>query len=218
MAKRMPEDLTALIQYMLEQQIRFGTKQQYNSGNNHYIKFCNKYDIQLYPITEEKWMYYIADALRCISANSIKTYITTIKHHAKINGFPVNTTEMPKYKSLYSSLNKVFGANDTKDRKPFTFDMIKMAYKCYNMRLYNELLMYTAIVCGMVALMRPSEFVALNTKVSPFKSEESSYKALFVRNCKCINKSNGEVDYYTITCRNVKTHVSLTSVPKRTFN
>ena len=204
-AQRLPDILTARIQYMLEQNIRFTTSQQYKSGNNHYLKFCQKYGIYMYPITELKLLYYISDALTMIQSNSVKSYITAIKHHAKINGFAVDTSQMQIYNKCYESLNHVFGANDTKCRKPFTFEMIIKAYKLYNMRKYNELVYYTSLVCGMIALMRPSEFAAAHSKVSVHKQEQTSYKALFMRNVKMHRKKDGTVDYYTVTCMNVKT-------------
>ena len=204
-AKRLPKYLTARIQYMLEQNIRFSTSTQYKCGNNHYMKFCQKYGIYMYPITEFKLLYYISDAITMIQANSVKSYLTAIKHYAKIYGFEVDTSKMDLYQQVYDSLNHVFGAGDTKCRKPFTFEMVIKAYKLFNMRKYDDLVYYTSIVCGMIAIMRPSEFAAAHSKVSVHRREQSSYKALFIRNLKMFRNEDGTVDYYAVTCMNVKT-------------
>ena len=131
MAKKMPKYLTERIQYMIEQNVRVGSDKSYRSANNHYINFCYKYNYPLYPITEMKWLYYISDSLSLIKASSINTYITGIKYHASINGYPVNTSEMYQYKQAKKSLKNVFDAKNNKLRKPFTFDMIKNAYKYF---------------------------------------------------------------------------------------
>ena len=117
----MPKYLTARIQYALEQRIRISTSNRYKTANNHYHKFCDKYGIIPLPITEEKWLYYISDSLTTVKPSTIKTYISGIKYHSRINGYGVDTATMPIYQQLYKSLNTVFGANDAKIRKPFTF-------------------------------------------------------------------------------------------------
>ena len=119
------------------------------------------------PLTEMKWLYYISDSLSSIKASSINTYITGIKYHASINGYPVDTSEMYQYKQAKKSLTNVFDAKNRKLRKPFTFEMIKNAYKYFDLLQYNELVIYTSIICSMQSLMRPSEFAAQNMKVQP---------------------------------------------------
>ena len=81
----MPTYLTARIQYALQQKIRITTANRYKTANNHYHKYCDKYGIIPFPITEEKWLYYISDSLTTIKPSTIKSYISGIKHYSKIN-------------------------------------------------------------------------------------------------------------------------------------
>ena len=96
----MPLFLTARLQYMLEQNIRFDTSKQYNSAYNHYIKFCNKYHLIPFPISQLQYMYYIADSLGNIQASTIKTYMSGVNYHSKIRGQPINYNDMPLLKSI----------------------------------------------------------------------------------------------------------------------
>ena len=111
----MPLHLTARLQYMLEQNIRFGTNNQYKSAFNHYIKFCNKYNLIPFPLTELQYMYYVADSLGNIQASTIKSHMSglIINYHSKIRGFPINLIEWPLLQSSKKALDTTFGSSQT---------------------------------------------------------------------------------------------------------
>lgn len=197
---------------MFEQNVRPSTNNSYKSAFNSYVRFTNEYNLHTFPISEMKFLYYIAWALEKMKATSVKTYTYGIKYMANIHGYPVDTQAMPNYQRIKHSLDYTFGAKITKQSNIFTFDDLTDAYPTFNMRDYNEVVFYTIFVTIMVTLMRPSELAAANLRVNAHANNQASYKALFIRNLKMINDNNDTMKHFIISCRDVKTDKGYTNV------
>ena len=110
------------------------------------------------------------------------------------------------------SLTTTFGAKNKDMRKPFTIEMTATAYRHFNLYNYNELVYYTAIVCNVVALMRPSEIYAKNQQVQAHQQTRPAQRALYMRNITPHLDQNQTPDYYTCTCRATKTDTARVDV------
>ena len=201
----MPRHLTQTIQYMLEQNIRHQTSKNYNSANNHYISFCNKYNLPLYPIDQEKYMYYIADSLSKLKAKSIKTYMSGINYHARINGFPIQMEKMPNLQNCKQALSKVFDAQTKKERKPYLWEHFIEDYQRFDFEIYDNIVYFTALAGGLISMMRPSEYLAKKQNVSFDSNDQDSMRVLYFKNLQIKKDINGEPNYCVLTCRLVKT-------------
>ena len=57
LAKRLPQH-TQYIKYILEQGVAPATYLSYKSAFKQYVNWCISYDIQIWPVTDIKWLYY----------------------------------------------------------------------------------------------------------------------------------------------------------------
>ena len=90
-------------------------------------------------------------------------------------------------------------AKQHRKRLPFTFDLLASAFKFFDLSQFDELVYYTALVCGITSLMRPSEYAAANKKVSVHQSTDASYKALLVRNARLELDTVGCVSHWIMS-------------------
>ena len=103
------------------------------------------------------------------------------------------------------SLTTTFGAKTQDVRKPFTVEMTAQSVQHFNLYNYNELVYYTALVCTVVALMRPSEIMAKNQQVRADNLDRPSVQALYMRNITPYYNQQTQTIFYSCTCRGTKT-------------
>ena len=191
----MPSRLTTRVQYMIEQSIMHGTSKTYNSAHSHYIQFCNQYQLPYWPKNQQQ------QELQLLYWHALQL----VKHGAAMAGFPIDDTTMFMKHRQRQSLTTTFGAKKKDIRKPFTVEMAVKAQPHFNLYNYNELVYYTAIVCNIIALMRPSEIYAKNQKVQAHKQDRHSVRALYLRNITPYLDHQQQPMFYTCTCRAAKT-------------
>ena len=205
----MPSRLTTRVQYMIEQSIMHGTSKTYNSAHSHYIQFCNQYQLPYWPKNQQQQelqlLYWHALRLEQVKASTLRSQYHGVKHGAAMAGYPIDDTTMFMLHRQRQSLTTTFGAKNKDIRKPFTVEMAVKAQPHFNLYNYNELVYYTAIVCNIVALMRPSEIYAKNQKVQAHKQDRHSVRALYLRNITPYLDHNQQPMFYTCTCRATKT-------------
>ena len=208
----MPIHLTQTIQYMMEQNIRSQTYKNYSSANNHYIKFCNRYSLPLYPITQEQYMYYIADSLYNVGAGTIKTYMCGINYNARISGFPVDVKSMPHLLQCKKALTTVFDANKHQQREPYLWKYFEADVTSAGLLDYDSVVKFAALCGGMITMMRPSEYLAKNQSVHFDKSDDASIRALYIKNLRIVQDTQGSMHHCLLKCLLVKTDKSLLTV------
>ena len=164
---------------MIEQSIQHGTNESYKSAFRQYKKFCHKYEIPPLPLTEEKAIFWMADRTTEVQASTVKANYYGVKKMAVFHGQNVDDSQWHILKQVKISLDTVFGANTPDKRRPITFELLRKMYKYFNMKNYDELVIYTLMVCATTGLMRTSEICAKNKQVKPNKQHKASIQALW---------------------------------------
>ena len=194
---------------MMEQSVMYSTSKTYNSAHSHYINFCNQYQLPYWPKNKQQQelqlLYWHALRLEQVKANTLRSQYHGVKHGAAMSGHPIDDTTMFMLHRQRQSLTTTFGAKNKDIRKPFTVEMAVKAQPHFNFYNYNELVYYTAIVCNIVALMRPSEIYAQNQQVQAHKPDKHSARALYLRNLTPYLDQHQHTQFYTCTCRATKT-------------
>ena len=208
----MPRHLTQTLQYMFEQSVRQPTHNSYTSAFNHYKSFCTEFGLTLFPISEEKYMYYVAYAIHKIKAASVKTYMNGINYNARISGYPVDLDTMPHLKQVKRALTVVFDAKQRKERNPYYWEDFEEDVKGADLTNYNTLVCYTALAGALLTMMRPAEYCAKNLKVNFQSDTIESARTLFIKNLQIVRDEKREVHHCVLTCRMVKTDAGLVDV------
>ena len=201
---------------MIEQSIMHGTSKTYNSAHTHYINFCNQYGLPYWPQDQKQQelqlLYWHSLRLEQVKSSTLRSQYHGVKHGAAMAGHPIDDSSMFMLHRQRQSLTNTFGAKNKDVRKPFTVEMTAQAAQYFNLYNYNELVYYTALVCTVVALMRPSEIYAKNQQVKAHKRDRPSARALYMRNITPHLDTQQKPDYYTCTCRATKTDTARVDV------
>ena len=198
LAKKTPGWLTQRVQYMIEQSIGERTNEGYKSAFRQYLRFCNKFAITPLPVTEEKALYWLAHRTTEVQGPSANTNYFGLKKLALFFGQPFDDTNWQQLKAARKTLKDVFGANTPDKRLPITFELLAKMYKYFNMLNYNDLVLYTMMVCATTGLMRTSEICAANKKVDPKKKTRASVAALWNRQLKShLDQATGLITHYS---------------------
>jgi hypothetical protein len=203
-AKHVPIQIIQQAQYMQEQAIKKQTFNNYKSNWTQWVKFCNSYKIPIVPVTEIGLLLYAAHRITKIQAQSIKTQFTGIKSIARAYGHPINTNEMQYVQQLTKSINKRFTHKNSKGRGAFTFELCEASHSYFNLRNYDELVKYTAMVIATTGLLRPGEIFAHKKRVSYDHTDEDSTKALWYDNIKPVFNKDQTIYNFKIKLKNKK--------------
>lgn len=204
-ANHFPSQLTNTVQYGLEQAVQFDTDKGYKSSYKQFTKFCDQFTIPYWPIDDLTMAYFFAWRLRKVKASTILTNYSGIKHIAKIYGYPIDDKQMPATEQWRKTLHGLFGKGEADQRRPVTTTLLTEALPHFNLKQFNELVYYTAMVCATVGLMRTSEIFAKNKQVRAHHNDRGSARALFMRNLSITRDTNGKISFYTVKCRATKT-------------
>ena len=166
---------------MIEQSIGSKTNEGYKSAFRQYVRFCTLFGVAPLPVTEEKALYWLAHRTTEVQGPSANTNYFVLKKLALFHGHPIDDTNWQRLKAARKTLKDVFGANTPDKRLPITFELLGTMYKYFNMLNYNDLVLYTVMVCAATGLMRTSEICAANKKVKATKDTRASVAALWNR-------------------------------------
>lgn len=205
LALRTPRWLTQRVQYMIEQAVEESTNEGYKSAFRQYIRFCHLYKIKPLPLDEITVLYWLAHRTTEVKAASALTNYYGVKKLALYHGYPVDDSNWHLFKQVKASIVNVFGANTPDKRLPITFEMLKKMYNYFNMANYNDIVIYTVMVCATTGLMRTSEICAQNKKVSPYSDKKASVKAIWNRQLTPhVDTKTGLITHYSCNIRATK--------------
>ena len=205
-AQKMPHYLTQRVQYMIEQDIQYGTNEGYKSAFRQYLRYCRTFALIPLPITEMKAVYFFAYRTTEVKANTATTNYYGVKKLAMYHGHPVDDSNWEYLHAVRRSIDTVFGGNTPDKRLPITFELLGKMYKYFNMRNYDDFVIYLTMVCATTALARTSEVYAKHKNVSPNGTDRASVKALWNRNLKAYTDQHTKlITHYGCTVRATKT-------------
>ena len=166
---------------MIEQAIQDSTNDGYKSAFRQYLRFCHQIGITPLPLDEIKILFWLAHRTSEVKANSALTNYYGVKKLALYYGYPTEDTSWHWLKQAKTTIKEIFGTNTPDKRLPITFEMLEKMYPYFNMYNYEDLMMYTLMVCAATGLMRTSEICAKHKKVDPNKQDKASVMALWNR-------------------------------------
>lgn len=204
LAHLMP-DIAKFSQYLLEHSVAYSTFKTYKSGNNQYIKWCNKYNINAMPISELKLMFFSAERSLKVKNTTVFKNLYAIKYMAEVNGQFVDLKQMHNLQRLKTGISKVFGVNRPDLRLPCTYSLLCKLLKAINLSNYSDLVYFTAMVTATFGLLRTGEFCAQNKSVRHRYNDINSTKSLWGSNVSAKFDSDGNVKYYILKLKAAKT-------------
>jgi hypothetical protein len=205
-AKHVPQQLLQRLQYIQVQSVRSTTRANYNTSWKKYAEFCNLYKLQTVPVTEMKLCLYAAYRSYTRKAGTILNNFSGIAAVARDIGYPYDASKMVHLNKTKQALKTTFKGKDTSDTQPWTFENCKLSYNYFNLRNYNELVFYTAMIVATTGLLRSSEIFATNKAVSFYKKDLNSVKTLWFNNLKFErNESTKTITHCTIKLKMTKT-------------
>ena len=191
---------------MLEHEVLHETNETYKSAFRSYLAFCDKFHAVPLPATEMTLVYWLAYRTTEVQANSALSNYYGVKKLAKYHGYPINDTKWYHLQAAKTTMETIFGANTPDQRLPVTFNLLTKMYPYFNMKNYNDFLIFTMMVLATTGLCRSSEIFAKNKQVSPTAKTRSSIKALWNRNLTPVkDDTTKRLKYYTCTIRATKT-------------
>ena len=182
LAKKLPQH-TQYIKYILEQGIAAATYQSYKSAFKQYVNWCISYDIQIWPITDIKWLYYSVERGIKLKYATVVNDFYSVAYFSRLHGQPLDIKLLKMSKQLRKDIRKVF-KNDTPDKRlPITLELLeKKILPLYNLCDYDQLTFWALQIVAFFGFLRTSEFVAQNKNVNPSGTDEASIKALWINN------------------------------------
>ena len=206
--KRFPK-LARMAHYFIEQSIAQSTYNSYKSALNQYLKFCVSANETPFPVEEVRLLCYCMHRIKKVAKNTVFKDLYAIKKFSMFMGFPVDYSKMIYLNQLKLGLSKRFGKNPPDKRLPITLALLHSFHDILDLKDYNQLMAFTAMVVATFGLLRTSEFTAAKQSISYAKrsTDIKSLKALYLSNLEAVFDKDRNVKWYKLRILASKTDV-----------
>ena len=135
------------------------TKSAYRSQLKHYIKFCNRHNCNLAPISPQFLLRYVVYLAHTLSANSIRQYLNVIRLIHLEMGFsnPLTQDEWVQHslKSVVCGIKRIKGAPVNR-KLPITVQILKQMYSLLNRYSSLDMTFWAACLVAFFGMLRKS--------------------------------------------------------------
>ena len=140
------------------------TSNQYNRCTTIYLSFCQKLDLQAFPIVEYNLMLYITFLSDHSSYSSIKIHLSAIKFHDIRHGYHTQLPPLARLYLLTRSIKRTQGSSRSKPkRQPITIEMLTLIYNFLlksEFNTYDRQMLWTACTTAFFGFLRSSEYLS----------------------------------------------------------
>ena len=133
------------------------TKSAYRSQLKHYIKFCNRHNYNLVPISPQSLLRYVVYLAQTLSANSIRQYLNVVRliHFEMGFSHPLTQDEWVQHslKSVVCGIKHIKGAPVNR-KLPITVQILKQMYSLLNRYSSLDMTFWAACLVAFFGMLR----------------------------------------------------------------
>jgi site-specific recombinase XerD len=132
--------------------IRDNTKRTYKAAVKDYIKYCQEYNLETLPASQETLMVYATYLYRRkFHSNSIKVYLFAIRHFHIVNNYSNPLLDNARLQLVLKAVQRK--CVKSPDKLPITYDLLKRMYVVLTDN-HDHKLMWAAMTLGFFGLLR----------------------------------------------------------------